>query len=56
MAVVGPKSRSLGQVLEKPCLHCKGYIFSPIFLKLAQNDCLDREMNPIGNGCGRVKK
>ena len=56
MGVVGSKSRSLGQILEKPCLHSRDHIFGPIFLKLAQIVYLDDVMNPIENGCGRVKK
>ena len=56
MGVVGSKSRSLGQILEKPCLHSRGHNFCPIFLKLGQNVCFDHVMNPIENGCGRIKK
>ena len=41
MGGVGSKSRSLGQILAISCLHSIGHIFDPIFLKLAQNDCLD---------------
>ena len=36
---VGSKSRSLGQILEKPCVHCRGHIFSPIPLKFTKNVC-----------------
>ena len=54
--VVGSKSRSLGQILEKACEHCRGHIFSPIFLKLAQKDCLDKISDEFKNGCGQVKK
>ena len=38
---VGSKTRSLGQILEKPCVHSKGHIFSPTIMKLGQNVCLD---------------
>ena len=34
------KTRSVGHILEKPCVCCRGHIFSPI-MKLGQNDCLD---------------
>ena len=39
---VGSKTRSLGQILEKPCVRCRGHIFSPIIMKLGQNLCLDK--------------
>ena len=29
------------QILEKPCACSRGYIFSPILMKLGQNLCLD---------------
>ena len=38
---VGPKIRSLGQILEKPCVRSRGHILSPILMKLGQNVCLD---------------
>ena len=41
MGHVGSKSRSLGQILEKPCVCSKGHVFSPIIIKLGQNVCLD---------------
>ena len=40
MGYVGLKTRSLGQIIEKPCNHSRGHIYSPIFMKLPQNDCL----------------
>ena len=40
MGQVGSKSRSLGQIIEKPGLRTRGYIFCPIFLKTIQNVCL----------------
>ena len=39
---VGSKTRSLGQILEKPCVRSRGHIFSPILMKLGQNVCLDK--------------
>ena len=47
MGVVGLKSRSVGQILEKPCLHSSGHFFGPIFLKLGQDACFDELINPI---------
>ena len=52
---VGSKSRSLGQILAKSCLHTRGHIFGPIFLKLAQNECLDNVSVKFNHGWGRVK-
>ena len=40
MDVLGLKTRSVGQIMEKPCEHPRGHIFGPIFIKLAQNDHL----------------
>ena len=34
---VGSKTRSLGQILEKPCVHSSGHSFDPKFMKLIQN-------------------
>ena len=34
---VGSKTRSLGQILEKPCVHSKRHSFHPKFMKLCQN-------------------
>ena len=34
---VGSKTRSLGQILEKPCVHSKEHSFDPKFMKLYQN-------------------
>ena len=34
---VGSKTRSLGQILEKPCVHSRGHSFDPKFMKLCQN-------------------
>ena len=33
---VGSKTRSLGQILEKPCVHSRGHSFDPKFKKLCQ--------------------
>ena len=53
---VGSKSRSLGQILVKPCLHSTGHIFDPILYKLSQNACLDDVLTPIEYGLGRCPK
>ena len=41
MGDVGSKTRSVGQIMEKPCEHSRGHSFGPIFIKRAQNDHLD---------------
>ena len=40
MGDVGSKTRSVGQIMEKPCEHSRGHSFGPILIKLAQNDHL----------------
>ena len=34
---VGSKTRSLGQILEKPCVHSRGHSFDSKYMKLYQN-------------------
>ena len=41
MGQVGSKTRSLGQILEKPCIHSRYHIFGLVIIKLGQNVCLD---------------
>ena len=41
MCHVGLKTRSVGQIIEKPCEHSRGHSFGPIIMKLAQNVHLD---------------
>ena len=49
----GQKTRSLGQILEKPCVRSRGHIFSPILMKLGQNVCLDEISDDFEIGsCG----
>ena len=48
--------RSLGQILEKPCVPSRDHIFSPIIMKLGQNVCLDKISHEFENGSCRVKK
>ena len=40
MGCVGLETRSLRQILEKPCVNSRGLIFGPILMKLDQNVCL----------------
>ena len=37
MGHVWSKTRSLGQFLEKQCVHCRRHSFDPTFMKLCQN-------------------
>ena len=49
MGHVGSKTRSLGQILEKPCVCSRGHIFSLIIMKLGQNVCLDEILYEFEN-------
>jgi len=53
---VGSKSRSLGEIIEKPCLHSIGHNIDSIFIKLAHNDCLDEISVKFESGSCGVKK
>ena len=44
MGHVGSITRSLDQILEKPCVHCRGHSFSPIIMKVCQNVFFDKNM------------
>ena len=52
---VGSKTRSLGQILEKPCIRSRGHIFSPFIMKLCQNVCLDEISYQFENWSCQVK-
>ena len=52
---VGSKTKTLGQILEKPCVRCTGQFFSPVIMKLGQNDCLDKISDEFENGSCPVK-
>ena len=52
---VGSKTRSLGQILEIPCVHSRGHIFSPILMKLGQNVCLNKISDELEIGSCGVK-
>ena len=55
MGHVRSKSRSLGQILEKPCVSPRGHIFSLIIIKRGQNVCLDEISDKFQNGSCQVK-
>ena len=50
MGHLGSKTRSLGQILEKPCVCSRGHIFSLIIMKLGQNLCLDESETSVKMG------
>ena len=52
---VGSKTRSLGQILEKPSVRSRGHIFSWILMKVGQDVCLDDISDKIENGSCGVK-
>ena len=42
MGHIGSKTRSLGQILEKPSVCCRGHLFSPVLTKLGhENVCVN---------------
>ena len=47
MGPVGSKTRSLGQMLENPCVYSRGHIFRLIFMKLGQNGYLNDTSNVL---------
>ena len=49
MCHVGTETRSLGQMLEKSCVRCRGHIFRQIIMKLGLNFCLDEISDQIFN-------
>ena len=55
MGHVGSKTRSLGQILEKPCVRSRGYIFSRILMEVGQDVCLDDISDEFENGSRGVK-
>ena len=50
MGHVESKTRLLGQILEKSCVHSRGHIFGQIIMKLGQNVCLDEISDKAENG------
>ena len=55
MGHVGSKTRSLGKILEKPCIRSRGHIFSQVIMKLGQNDCLDEISDEFENGSCQIR-
>ena len=55
MGHVSSKTRSLGQISEKPYVHSRSHFFSPIIVKLGQNVCLDEISYRFENGSSWVK-
>ena len=55
MGHAGSKTRSFGQISEKPYVHSRGHIFSPTVIKLGQNVCLDEISDVFENGLSEVK-
>ena len=55
MGHVGSKTRSPGQILGNSCLHPRGHICDPIFMKLCLNVCFDNILVTSENGLCRVK-
>ena len=47
--------QKLGQVLEKPCVHSRGLIFSSMIMKLGENVCRDQISDEFENGSCRAK-
>ena len=47
--------QKLGQISEKPYVHSRGHIFSPIIMKLGQNVCFDEISDRFENGSCWVK-
>ena len=50
MGHVGSKTRSLGQMLETPCVPVRDHIFGLIIMKLGQVVCLDKISDKFENG------
>ena len=55
MGHVGSKTRSLGQILEKPCVRSRGHILSRILMEAGQDVCLDDISDEFENGSRGVK-
>ena len=56
MGHVRSKTRSLGKILEKLCVCCRGHIFRPMIMKLDPNVCLDETSDEFENGSCLVEK
>ena len=53
---VGSKTRSLGQILEKPCVHSRGHSFDSKFMKHYQNANDHKNKVKFESGSCWVKK
>ena len=49
------ETMSLGQILEKTCIHSRGHSIDPNFMKLCQKVYLHPIQGTIKTGLGRVK-
>ena len=52
---VGLKTRSLGRILEEPCVRSRGHIFSQIIMKPGQNVSDDKNSDVSESGSCLVK-
>ena len=50
MGHLGSKTRSPGQILEKPCVRSRGHIFNLIIMKLGVIVCLDEILDEFEIG------
>ena len=55
MGHVGSKTRSLGKILEKPCVRSRGHILNRILMEVGQDVCLDDISDEFENGSRGVK-
>ena len=55
MGYVGSKTWSLGQFLEKPCVHSRRHRFDTIFMKLCQNFCRYKILVMIETGSYQIR-
>ena len=55
MGHIGSKTRSLGQILENPCVCSRGHVFSLISMKFDYSVCLGKISEELKNGSCRVK-
>ena len=55
MGYLGSKTRSLCQIIEKPCVEDRGHNFHQIFMKFVQNVCLIEIWVAIVYGSSGVK-
>ena len=55
MGHVRSKTRSLGQILEKPCVRSRGHIFDPIIIKTGENVCFYESLDGIENGSCQIQ-